>query len=64
MIPHSEMRTNTQAIADRFGLYFRIRADYFGEINVHGVPKPKNQYGADLDGELIQPTTYRPEDWS
>ena len=59
-----EVKEAAQRQADAHRLYFRVRRDIFGNWRAHGVPKPKNQYGADRDGELIQPSTYREEDWT
>jgi hypothetical protein len=62
---YEKLRTAAQARADKFGLYFRLEwNEPFGYWHLKSVPWPKNQYGSDCAGELIQPSCYFEGHWS
>lgn len=57
---YDKARELAQKSADSTGLLLRLKARDFGSYKGYTwgfVPEPKNQYGRDLEGELITPAT-------
>lgn len=52
---YSEAKKEAQDNANKMGVYYRIRKEYLGGYHAKMVPWPRNQYGSDLEGELVQP---------
>lgn len=56
---YAQVKRDAQVRADAEGFHFRIVKDFFGQYAATAVPRPGMQFGRDLEGELVSPTTWK-----